>query len=299
MLQKGISSCPRSEDINYFFQSKLTKSLPWPKQQFMWRVEHAVNHFKKIQQRNSDIGTLRGYEFGAGWDLIIPLAYYCFGINDQTVIDIRPNLRMELVNDAIRRLIEYAGEIEALLGRTIRALESEPIRSHRDLERFGIKYLAPCDARSTSLPYAHFDFITSTYTLEHIPKEDIILIMRECARILKPGGIVSSLVDMQDHYALFDVDLSVYNYLRFPAWKWALVNSDIHYQNRLRYSDYLKIVQDEGFCVLDEWVDRPTEDNLRELRAQRLAPEFLGYAEHDLAAKRLGLVMNKFNPEEA
>ena len=293
VLQKGISACPCSEGVNYFFQSKLAKSLPWPKQKFMWRVEHALNHFNELEKRNPNINSVRGYEFGAGWDLIVPLVYYSLGVNDQTVIDIRPNLRIELVNDAIGRLIEYAPEIEELSGRSIRRFGKASIKFHRDLEQFGIRYLAPCDGRSTPLPSVYFDFITSTYTLEHIPREDIVLIMRECARILKPGGIVSCLIDMQDHYALFDDHISVYNYLKFPAWKWTLINSAIHYQNRLRHSDYLKIVRDEGFCVLDEWIDRPTEENLRELREQHLAPEFLRYHENDLAAKRLGLVMNK------
>jgi len=293
-VQRAISALPNPERVNHFFQRKVLRSFPLPKREFIWRVEHALNHFKAIQTHYGDVEGLRGYEFGAGWDMIIPLTYHALGIDDQTVVDIRPNLRLELVNDTVRRLNEYRDDIERDYGVKMRPLDSRQVISSAELkERFGINYCAPCDARRTGLPADSIDFITSTYTLEHIPRQDIVLILREGHRILKPTGVVSSLIDMQDHYALCDRNVSVYNYLRFPEWFWTLVNSPLHYQNRLRYSDYMDIAKDDGFGPVSEWIDNPTDRDLTILRSLKLNQKFTGYSEASLAAKRLGLVMVK------
>jgi SAM-dependent methyltransferase len=292
VIQKAISVLPNPERANYFFQRRALKSFPLPRREFVWRVEHALNHSKAIQAHFHGLAGLRGYEFGAGWDMIIPLTYYALGIDDQTVVDIRPNLRLELVNDTITRLNGYREELESTYKVKMRPLDSRPLTGSADLrERFGINYCAPCDARNTKLPADSIDFITSTYTLEHIPRTDIILILRECHRILKPAGIVSSLIDMQDHYALCDNSISVYNYLQFPEWLWTMVNCSLHYQNRLRYSDYLDIAKQDGFSTVEEWIDQPTESDLKALHALKLDPRFSGYSQSSLAAKRLGLVM--------
>src|SRR5882762_4831473 len=111
VMQKTISALPSPESVNYLFQSRVTKKLPMPKKEFLWRVGIAVTHFKAIQKHRHQ-GGLRGYEFGAGWAMIIPLTYYALGIDDQTLVDIRPNLRLELVADTICRLNEYRPEIE-------------------------------------------------------------------------------------------------------------------------------------------------------------------------------------------
>jgi len=293
LIQNAISVLPYSEDVNYIFQSKVAKNFPQSKKRFLWRVELAVDHFTAIQKHADDVAELRGYEFGAGWDMIIPLTYYSLGIQDQTITDIRPNLRFELVNDTIRRFDEYRPEIEKAHGVRLRELNPASINGPDDLEsNFGIRYLTPCDARATGLPGNSFDFITSTYTLEHIPQADILAIMKECYRLLKPSGVLSSLVDMQDHYADFG-KVSVYNYLQFPGWVWGMINSSIHYQNRLRYSDYRDIMNVAGFHAVEEWVDRPTEEDLGALRSLRLAQEFTRYSEDDLAAKRLRIVTER------
>ena len=60
VTQKAISALPNPERINYILQSKVTKSLPLPKREFIWRVEHGINHFRTIQKYNPDVGTLAG-----------------------------------------------------------------------------------------------------------------------------------------------------------------------------------------------------------------------------------------------
>ena len=178
------------------------------------------------------------YEFGAGWDLVGPLTLALSGVGRQIVVDIRENLRLELVNDTLRRL-------PALLDETHRSFE--PIASRGELERrLGIRYLAPCDARDTGLPASSVDMISSTFTLEHISAPDIAAILRESARLLRPGGLVSCAIDMKDHYSYFDDGLGPYHFLGVPERTWRFVNPDLHYQNRLRLPDYRRLFADAG-----------------------------------------------------
>jgi hypothetical protein len=69
---------------------------------------------------------------------------------------------------------------------------------------------------------------------------------------VKPNGIVSCAIDMKDHFSYFDRTLSPYNFLKFSDARWRFVNPSLHFQNRLRRSDYLALVAAAGFEVLDE-----------------------------------------------
>jgi SAM-dependent methyltransferase len=156
--------------------------------------------------------------------------------------------------------------------------------------RFGITYLAPCDARATRLPAESVDFVSSTDTDEHIPEEDLLAIFSECRRLLRVDGALSCRIDMQDHYSYFDGSLSRYNFLRFSDRAWSAVNSPLHFQNRLRYPDYVRLVREAGFEIVAERLSRPTADDLAVLRELDLAPRFRGYALEELGVKTLGLV---------
>jgi 2-polyprenyl-3-methyl-5-hydroxy-6-metoxy-1,4-benzoquinol methylase len=117
---------------------------------------------------------------------------------------------------------------------------------------YGIDYRAPCDATHTGLQSGKIDRITSTNTLEHIPKSELKPVMDECHRLLSAGGVISLLIDYADHYAYFDSTISPYNYLQYSDRTWALFNSSLHYQNRLRHRDYLNLLGEAGFRILEE-----------------------------------------------
>jgi hypothetical protein len=73
--------------------------------------------------------------------------------------------------------------------------------------------------------------------------------------------------------------VSVYNSLRFSSRQWRLLNSRMEPQNRLRHSDYLRLVDEAGFDLL---LDDSRTGPDAAFSAVRLAPEFRRYAEDDL-----------------
>jgi SAM-dependent methyltransferase len=157
-------------------------------------------------------------------------------------------------------------------------------------DRFGTRYLAPCDARATGLERGSIDFVSSTNTLEHVPAADVALILAECRRLLRPDGALSSRIDLRDHYSYFDGSLSPYNFLRYRDRTWRLFNSALLHQNRLRRPDYLEAFATAGLTVVAEEAATPTEADLAALAEVRPAAEFRGYALEDLGVKGLFLV---------
>jgi SAM-dependent methyltransferase len=243
----------------------------------------------------ADRSQLHAYEFGAGWDLIGPIATWALGVDRQTLVDIRPNARLELVNDTISRFARDPVRLERALGQPLRPVANgEPLTNIGELaNRFGISYLAPHDARAVGLADETVDLVTSTFTLEHIPPADIAGILAETRRILAPNGLVSCLIDMHDHYIYSDPGISAYNFLRFPGWLWRLFNPRLAWQSRLRHSQYLELFTREGFEIVSDEPQLPDGKELNELGAMRLAPEFRGLSLVDLGTKATHLIARR------
>lgn len=145
-------------------------------------------------------------------------------------MDLRPLARAELALDVADRV-------------GLAAAEEVPTTLEDLLESLGIEYWARGDVRSTSEPAESVDVITSSNTLEHIPRGDIELILRECHRILVADGILSFQIDYKDHYSYFDPTCSPYRFLSFTSARWRLYNPALHHQNRLRHRDYLELFE--------------------------------------------------------
>ncbi|MFH1036329.1 MAG: class I SAM-dependent methyltransferase [Pseudomonadota bacterium] len=292
-LQKLFSALPAGERLNYHFQRRVTKGLPRSRREILERFAVALAHFQDARRH----GLLEGspataYEFGAGWELAVPLSLYMLGVKSQVLVDLRPLLDLEMLNDALAKLRALAEQIDPQGTLSLRPLPSQPITGRADLERrLGISYLAPRDARATGLEAGCFELISSNQVLEHIPQEDLVDILRECRRLLHPRGVLALEVDMQDHYSYFDPALSPYNYLRFNPGAWRLINCGLHYQNRLRLPDYLAAVAQAGLVVVNQSVTWPSARDLQSLRALPLAARFQGrYRTHDLAARSARLI---------
>jgi SAM-dependent methyltransferase len=291
-VQKGFSVLPQGERLNYVFQRRVLRSLPAGEGALRQKFSRAVQHLGAYEEHGPSVPAPEAtfYEFGAGWDLAIPVAYALLGVGRQVLVDIRPSARIELVNDSLASFERLRGELEPLAGRELRPLGGPISRLEELEERFGISYLAPCDARGTGLPAESIEFVSSTDTCEHIPGADLAGIFRECLRLLRPGGAFSCRIDLQDHYAYFDRSLSKYNFLRYSDRAWRLANSPLHHQNRLRFPEYLQLVRDAGFELGVEKPSGPSEAGLKELESLPLAPRFRRFPPEELGVTVLSFV---------
>ena len=222
-------------------------------------------------------------ELGTGWYPVVPIGLFLLGAERVTTVDIDPLMSDEAPLQTAHcylNLLDQGrlGDVEAERVEHLRAA-LDAARSGADLlERLGIEALV-ADASALPLQPESVDLFVSNNTLEHVPEASIIEIFAEFARVARPDARMSHFVDMADHYALFDDSITVFNYMRYSDAQWRLFNNSLHYQNRLRASDYRRLHTDAGWQVMRE---APTEGSDEQLARVRLAPAFAQYSDRDL-----------------
>jgi SAM-dependent methyltransferase len=290
-----LSGIPGGESIHYLIQRYVTKSLPHGDTFTESNVATAQQHVQAFcTYGGRPPGEALFYEFGTGWSLLLPLAFYSFGVNRQYVVDITPKVKIELIQDAIAKLHRLAPRFG--FSRQVPALSSDggqPRLRAQLTSLYGIDYSAPADARSVQLSDGSGDCITSTNTLEHVPVPDIMAILRECRRLLRSDGVVSFSVDYCDHYAYDDPNITVYNCLRYSDGMWKLFSPSIHYQNRLRHLDYRELFEGAGFRIVHESQTEASAADLEVVGKLKVAPRFNSYSSQELSIQKGLFVLRK------
>ncbi|MBI1807854.1 MAG: class I SAM-dependent methyltransferase [Ignavibacteria bacterium] len=300
LVQKGISGMPGRERIHYLLQKHLSRSLPIPDDIFRNKAKIALKHLQvwKKHCKSNLRSQAKFLEFGAGWELVGPLVNAAAGIRNQTVVDISKHVRLELIRDTLNKIRQQKEWVENQIGAPISPDIQKIIVALPSnlafLNDLGIHYSAPIDMRSTNFAPDSFDLILNTSTLEHIPREDIVRILVECFRILRKGGMMSCVIDLTDHFAHYDQTITHYNFLKYSDALWWLFNSKIHFQNRLRCSDYLEMFLNAGFQVVEyqKIIERQADADL--LPNLKLAKRFKSNdIRSDIAVGRLDVVLRK------
>jgi SAM-dependent methyltransferase len=286
-IHKLLSSLDRGVDINHLLQLYVTKTLPPSRSTVLEEFLFAKEHIEKIRHYG-DVWSPEPvfYEIGAGWDLTNALSFYCFGVDRQIVTDLRRLMKPELV---IR-----SADLTRLFAREHGCVREPPLfttqEPHRAADELfsvcGISYLAPFDASRTAFADSSIDCITCTKVFQHVPVDDLRSLLAECRRVLKPGGIMSALIDYRDNFSYGDPAISVYNFLRFSDQEWARWNPRLSYQNRLRHSDFFKLFDAGGFTILEASSSSDGPEAVGALEKLPLAEKFRSYALADLAAAR-------------
>src|SRR4029077_3784962 len=130
------------------------------------------------------------------------------------------------------------------------------------------------------------DFVFSQAVLEHLPLAQFERFLGESFRVLRPGGVSSHVIDLEDHLG------GALNHLRFSRrfWEWSQMSRSGFYTNRLRASEICRSAAEAGFIVsvaqLVRWSSLPTP------RAA-LDREFQAFSDEELAIAGLTLVLLK------
>lgn len=243
---RAFNTLPGGRRLYYLTQRYVTRTFPRNlADHSKWPIEHA-RIFRESYV--GDIGRARLFEFGVGWDLHNNLVQWCYGVNHQIVVDIVRWARVDQINHAIRFLQHNPPPGFARLPEIpLTAPFESPLASV-----YGIRYVAPADARCTGIDDGAIDLMCTTSVLEHIPVAPLQDILRECHRICSRRGVMSHVIDYTDHYAHSDASINIYNFLRFSDEEWKRFNPDIHYQNRLRHFEYGDLFRKAGFVPVAE-----------------------------------------------
>ena len=262
-----LGAIPFGGALHFWAQKNVTRTWPRPVEDINALVGVArktVADFQRLSAKPLQKATF--LEIGAGRDLAVPITLKILGAGSVNTIDIERLAKLDLVNAAAKMVAGALG------------VPAPQFASWRDLENFGIKYAAPFDAASAPLPA--IDAFVSNEVLEHVPPSALRGIFDNVARSMPVGGVSLHSIDYSDHYARGG-GVSRYHFLQFSEGEWHPYNSGMHYVNRLRHSQYVRVMMDAGFAVIDE--DTYAEDLPT---GMVIAPEFKNFDPADLRVMR-------------
>ena len=220
-------------DLLQFIQKKISKRalIIDPNQHSYINIHNKVIKKKKLKNI---------LEFGAGRNIYQNLYLSFLNKNlNQTLVDKFKMLDIKLVNESIKIISKIFKK------RYVR------ISSLESLNKYKIKYFAPIETSKYDQDQ-QYDLCINTNTLEHIPRNEIKILLKKLKKILKKNGYISSIIDYSDHYSHTDDSISKLNFLNFTKDEWKKYNFNCHYQNRLRHHDFLKLFKESGFKVIEE-----------------------------------------------
>jgi SAM-dependent methyltransferase len=264
-----------------------------------WTIEQGLQMIELLKRAGRSLHGATALELGSGWKPVIPLLLRLAGARQVFLIDSERLLDARLLSRTAEQLAAKSEQLSLRLKvpeQQIQALLLTPM--DRDLEtaacHFGLKYLAPCDARHLPIPAAAIDIVVSRAVLEHIPKVVLQEIFKEFERILAPtDGFMCHVIDNSDHWAHNDTRLSMVNFLRYSSSVWKrFAKNPLDYMNRMRHSEYLGLLSDSGFEVVidDSKVDAAA---LADIGRLPIDESFRKFAIEDLAILMSKLVARR------
>ena len=295
IIQKLLSGIPGGAVVNDGLQRTLGE-LRDPAANFDAKVRDWQGLMSLLRAGGvASVDGLTLVEIGTGWYPTNPLLFALAGARVCHTYDISRHLNWGLTQRLLRHLGSQVDAIAASAGRDVNRVRelyrrlSEAGTLATMLEAAGIRYHAPADATRTSLPDGSVDIVYSNSVLEHVPPAALSGLFEESRRLIGARGVTVHAVACNDHYAHFDPASSVVHYLQFSNSQWRLWNNSLNFQNRLRAPDFIDAAARAGLAMVHE--ERATRPGTREALAKlRVAPEFSGYSQADLAATSVNFV---------
>lgn len=289
-IQHVLARLPQRQKWNYYFQRYATRSLQLGNAMFERRLLHCRTHLETlVAARGAPPDRFTALELGTGWFPTMAVGLYLCGAESVWTIDIDPLLRRPQMRRMLELYLEYADKgllqkhLPRLLPERLKRLrilapEVEVLWPEEFLERMNIHH-AVRDAQQTGCESQSVDLIFSTGVLEYIPVPVLQAILKEFRRVITPCGSMSHWISMIDQFWYFDKSITPFNYMKYTTAQWRWFNSPLIWQNRLRQSDYRKMIIGAGFRVVREDIE---SGDPKDLQSIQLAPEFQGYAREDL-----------------
>lgn len=255
--QGAVSFLPGAPRLDEWVRGKRSGHALEPSY-FLTKWHHVTSHTRALTgDLDGDLSDHKVVELGTGWFPIVPVGLALFGA-EVVSVDATAHLDRRRVARVLQVTLDLVdrGEIFVppgprldLLRRLSPGAMERPVTAN--LAPFGITPRL-ADARDLAhLPETHgADLVVSNNTLEHIPRDVLMDIFTEFARVSADGARMSHYVDLADHYAAVDPTISEFNFLTLTDRQWRLANNRLHYQNRLQIADYKDLLDRTGWDLL-------------------------------------------------
>lgn len=207
-------------------------------------------HFDAVRSRRT-FNRFVGLELGPGDSLLSAMIAHAYGASAYYLVDVGAFAQAD-----VKR---YRAMADFLADQGLPTIEVDNVTSMEAI-------LAACRATyGTSglsslraIPDKSAHFVWSHTVLQHVRRSEFLDTMKELRRLLRPDGISSHWVDLQDCLG------GALNNLRFsaPVWESAVMAESGFYTNRIRYSEMLALFKEAGFDTdvisMKRWDHLPT-----------------------------------------
>ena len=202
--------------------------------------EHAFSVFKAHLDRALAYWPVRpGFtclELGPGDSLLSGVVARAFGASRVYMVDSG--------DYAIKHVSPYRRLAALLHVRGMAVPEAERCSSIEELEQTcGIIYLNNGTRSLAEIEDGSIDYFWSQVVLEHVPRHEFPVLLRELRRIVCDSAVGSHSVDLRDHRG------GALNSLRFSerAWESSFMSRSGFYTNRIRFRAMLEMFRGAGF----------------------------------------------------
>ena len=153
---------------------------------------------------------------------------------------------------------------------------------------FGFTYVINSEGSLTQFPDNYFSCIHSCNVFEHIKRETVPGLIKDFARILKPGGYSIQGVDMGDHIAYYDTTVFRKNYICVSNAIWKqFCENEVQYFNRIQRTEWLDYFHKNGFKLVEEHA------NPIDISKIKIDKDFANLARTDLECLNMVIVHQK------
>jgi SAM-dependent methyltransferase len=297
---KLFSLLPGGTRLYSFTQDYVTKSTTVTPGRINQKVNVGLDFWGWLEREKLSERLIQGQilDLGAGWHPIIPLLWYALGNNQQTLVDVFPNMTAPRVHETISVFRQTVGDANWSQRTLLKRLPALPVLSANStaasvLAPLGIKYRAPYGDFLQAHP-ASFDVAICTQVLQHIPRPVLQAIFKEVHGSLKPGGLFHASVHFVGQFRSPDLRPGQYEHLCYSPDAWEnQINSTLMSFNRLKGPDYVELLEGAGFRIREFRLTAATEAEVADLKRTRVHPSFHRYSEADLAARGVFFVAEK------
>lgn len=296
---KVFSAIPGGTRLYNFAQDHITKSTHASAPRVDQKIQVGLEFWDWLKSQNMCERLVGGrlLDIGSGWHPTIPLLWHSFGNDQQTLVDICPNMNARQVADTIKYFREVVESPNWSHRSAIKRLPEQSARVASDaataLKPLGIRYEAPYGDYLQRHP-DHFDMVICTQVLQHIPKAVHLQIFKELFHCMKPGGLFHATVHFVGQFRSPHLREGQYEHLTLSPATWdGWINSSMMGFNRLKGPDYRETLEQSGFRIREFKLTTPTPDDLAELRRTKVHPSFSRYSELDLATRGVFFVAEK------
>jgi SAM-dependent methyltransferase len=215
--------------------------------------------FERIKQQKIAPKDKVFFELGTGWVPYTSIYLSLMGAKKVYTLDLDNLIKNEIVFELLEIILN---KIDKKLRSNLDQSKVKKLKKFKDLKKFSylevfraldIVYLPKSNPKNINIDNNSIDFYYSRSVFEHIPSKDLIDIISEGRRLLKPNGLFISKIDLSDHFANKNNLLSQINFLKYSKATWNFLSkNNFSYANRLRISDFKEYFESLNMSLLNE-----------------------------------------------